>query len=120
MFVTTCLMALVVIIVWNQNIFPTITFLLIFGSVELLYLSAVLYKVPEGGWIPILLSLIFMAIMFIWNYGTLKKHQFDIGNKVSMQRILSLGPSLGTVRVPGIGLVYTNLAAGVPLFSAIL
>ncbi|GFY99340.1 potassium transporter 1 [Actinidia rufa] len=79
-----------------------------------LYLSAALYKVPEGGWIPLVLSLLFMAIMFLWNYGTLKKHKFDVENKVSMNRILSLGPSLGMVRVPGIGLVYTNLVTGVP------
>lgn len=61
-----------------------------------------------------LYSSIFMAVMFLRNYGTLKKHQFDVENKVSMNRILSLGPSLGMVRVPGIGLVYTNLVTGVP------
>ncbi|XP_057507764.1 potassium transporter 1 isoform X2 [Actinidia eriantha] len=114
MFVTTCLMAMVMIIVWKQNIVTTFAFLVFFGSVELLYLSAALYKVPEGGWIPLVLSLLFMAIMFLWNYGTLKKHKFDEENKVSMNRILSLGPSLGMVRVPGIGLVYTNLVTGVP------
>ncbi|CAK7355856.1 unnamed protein product [Dovyalis caffra] len=39
-------------------------------------------------------------------------------SKVSMAWILGLGPSLGLVRVPGIGLVYTELARGVPhIFS---
>ncbi|CAL5424609.1 unnamed protein product [Camellia sinensis] len=114
MFVTSCSTAMVMIVVWKQNIITTAAFLVFFGSVELLYLSAALYKVPEGGWIPIVLSLIFMAVTFLWNYGTLKKNQFDVENKVSMKRILSLGPSLGMVRVPGIGLFYTNLATGVP------
>ncbi|XAR60751.1 hypothetical protein NMG60_11034239 [Bertholletia excelsa] len=114
MFVTTCLTAMVMIIVWKQNIATMVMFLVFFGSVELLYLSSALYKIPEGGWIPLVLSVIFMAIMYIWNYGTLKKYQFDVENKVSMNRILSLGPSLGMVRVPGIGLVYTNLVTGVP------
>ncbi|PNY07694.1 potassium transporter 1-like protein [Trifolium pratense] len=71
-------------------------------------------KIPEGGWIPILLSFIFMAIMFTWNYGTMKKHQFDVENKVSMTKMLSLGPCLGMVRVPGIGLIFSNLASGIP------
>ncbi|KAI8574039.1 hypothetical protein RHMOL_Rhmol01G0323400 [Rhododendron molle] len=114
MFVTTCLMAMVMIIVWKKAIVTAFAFLVFFGLVELLYLSAALYKVPEGGWIPLVLSLIFMAIMFLWNYGTLKKHQFDVENKVSMNRILALGPSLGMVRVPGIGLVCSNLVTGVP------
>nr|GEW53286.1 potassium transporter 1 [Tanacetum cinerariifolium] len=45
---------------------------------------------------------------------TIRKHEFDLENKVSMNRILSLGPSLGMVRVPGIGFVYTNLVTGIP------
>lgn len=92
----------------------SIAFLVFFGSIELLYVSACLNKVPEGGWIPIVLSLSFTAVMYIWNYGSLKKLQFDVENKVSMDRIVALGPSLGMVRVPGIGLVYTNLTSGVP------
>ncbi|KAJ4836796.1 3-ketoacyl-CoA thiolase with broad chain length specificity [Turnera subulata] len=114
MFVTTCLMALVIIIVWKKNIITAVAFLSFFGSIELLYISASVYKVPEGGWIPLALSLIFMFVMYIWNYGTIKKHEFDVENKVSMNRIVSLGPSLGMVRVPGIGLIYTNLVTGVP------
>lgn len=114
MFVTTCLMALVMIIVRKQRIAVAVAFLVFFGSMELLYISASVYKVPEGGWIPLALSFIFMAIMYIWNYGMTKKHEFDVENKVSMNRIVSLGPSLGMVRVPGIGLIYTNLVSGVP------
>ncbi|XP_024025480.1 potassium transporter 1 [Morus notabilis] len=114
MFMTTCLMALVMIIVWKKKMISSIAFLVFFGSIELLYVSACINKIPEGGWIPIVLSLIFMAVMYIWNYGTLKKHQFDVENKVSMDRIVALGPSLGMVRVPGIGLIYTNLTNGVP------
>ncbi|CAM8881710.1 unnamed protein product [Rhodiola kirilowii] len=113
MFVTTCLMTMVIIIIWKQHLVMACTFLLLFGSVELLYMSACYSKVAAGGWIS-LLSFIFMGIMYIWNYGTMLKHHHDLENKVSMNRILSLGPSLGMVRVPGIGLVYTNLVTGVP------
>ncbi|KAI4305304.1 hypothetical protein L6164_028677 [Bauhinia variegata] len=114
MFVTTCLMALVILIVWKQGIIKAIACLFLFGSIELLYISASICKVPEGGWISLVLSFIIMGIMYTWNYGTMKKHQFEVENKVSMSRILSLGPRLGMVRVPGIGLIYTNLAYGVP------
>ncbi|KAF6170389.1 hypothetical protein GIB67_014319 [Kingdonia uniflora] len=114
MFVTSCLMCLVMIIVWKQRILTSVGFLMFFGSIELLYISASFIKVPEGGWIPLTLALIFVGIMYVWNYGTLKKHQFDVENKVSMKRLVALGPSLGMVRVPGIGLVYTNLVTGVP------
>ncbi|QHO18533.1 Potassium transporter [Arachis hypogaea] len=114
MFVTTCLMTLVIVIVWKQGIIKAIACLVVFGSIELLYISACICKVHEGGWIPLVLSFTFMCIMYTWNYGTMKKHQFDVENKVSLNRILSMGPSLGMVRVPGIGLMYTNLASGFP------
>ncbi|KAL2332988.1 hypothetical protein Fmac_014201 [Flemingia macrophylla] len=114
MFVTTCMMTLVIVIVWKQGIAKAIACFLLFGSIELLYFSACICKVPEGGWISLVPCLIFMCIMYTWNYGTMKKHQFDVENQVSMNRMLSMGPSLGMVRVPGVGLMYSNLASGFP------
>lgn len=111
---TTFLMSLVIIIVWKQKIVYAVGFLVAFGSIELLYFSASFGKFHEGGWIPLVLSMVFMTVMYVWNYGTLKKHEFALENKVSVQRILALGPTLGIVRVPGIGLVYTDLVTGVP------
>ncbi|GAB2231262.1 hypothetical protein Droror1_Dr00027551 [Drosera rotundifolia] len=117
MFITTCLMSLVIIFVWQRGILAA-PFLLFFGFIEGVYLSAALMKVPQGGWVPIMLSLIFMVIMFVWHYGTRRKYSFDLHNKVSLKWILGLGPSLGIVRVPGVGLIYSELATGVPaIFS---
>uniref|UniRef100_A0A453AR26 Potassium transporter n=1 Tax=Aegilops tauschii subsp. strangulata TaxID=200361 RepID=A0A453AR26_AEGTS len=118
MFVTTWLMALVIIFVWKKNILLALSFLVFFGSIEGAYLSASFIKVPQGGWTPIALAFVFMFIMYVWHYGTRRKYLFDLQNKVSMKWILTLGPSLGIVRVPGIGLIYTELVTGVPaIFS---
>ncbi|XP_058084386.1 potassium transporter 7-like [Magnolia sinica] len=118
MFVTTWLMALVIIFVWQKNILFAVVFLVFFGSIEALYLSSSIMKVPQGGWVPLVLSMVFMVVMYVWHYGTRQKYLFDLQNKVSMKWILTLGPSLGIVRVPGIGLIYTELVTGVPaIFS---
>ncbi|KAG2594095.1 probable potassium transporter 2 [Panicum virgatum] len=118
MLVTTFLMALIVIFVWQRNIIFALIFLAFFGSIEAVYLSSSLMKVPQGGWVPLVLAFIFMSVMYIWHYGLRRKYQFDLQNKVSMRSILSLGPSLGIVRVPGIGLIYTELVTGIPsIFS---
>ncbi|KAG6486344.1 potassium transporter 7-like isoform X1 [Zingiber officinale] len=118
MFVTTWLMALVIIFVWQKNNLFALMFLLLFGSIEGVYLSSSLIKVPQGGWVPLALSFVFMVVMYVWHYGTRRKYLFDLQNKVSMKWILTLGPSLGIVRVPGIGLIYTELVTGVPaIFS---
>ncbi|XP_023736303.1 potassium transporter 6 [Lactuca sativa] len=118
MLVTTCLMSLVIVLCWQQSVFLAIAFVVFFGTIEALYFSASLIKFLEGAWVPIALSLIFMLVMYVWHYGTLKKYEFDLQNKVSVDWLLSLGPTLGIVRVRGIGLVHTELVSGIPaIFS---
>ncbi|XP_022774178.1 potassium transporter 4-like [Durio zibethinus] len=117
-FITAFLTALVITFVWQKSVLLAAMFLLFFWFIEGVYLSAALMKVPQGGWVPVVLSFIFMMIMYIWHYGTRKKYNFDLHNKVSLKWLLALGPSLGIVRVPGVGLVYSELATGVPaIFS---
>ncbi|XP_020089646.1 potassium transporter 25-like isoform X1 [Ananas comosus] len=118
MLVTTCLMSLVIVLCWHRSIFFALCFLLFFGAIEAFYFSASLIKFLEGAWVPIALSFIFMTIMYTWHYGTLKKYEFDVQNRVSIGWLLNLGPSLGIVRVRGIGLIHTELVSGIPaIFS---
>ncbi|XP_047974553.1 potassium transporter 8-like isoform X1 [Salvia hispanica] len=114
MLVTTCLMSLVIIICWNRSALLAIAFTLFFGSIEALYFSAALIKFLEGAWVPIALSFVFLIAMSIWHYGTRKKYEFDVQNKVSLNWLLSAGPELGVVRVRGIGLIHTELVSGIP------
>ncbi|XP_059666824.1 potassium transporter 2-like [Cornus florida] len=114
MLVTTCLTSLVIILCWHKPPIVALCFLLFFGSIELLYFSASLVKFREGAWLPILLALFLVTIMFVWHYATIKKYEYDLHNKVSLEWLLALGPSLGIARVPGIGLVFTNLTSGIP------
>ncbi|XP_058765882.1 potassium transporter 11-like isoform X1 [Vicia villosa] len=118
MLVTTLLMILVMILVWHCHWILVIAFTGSSLLVECTYFSAVLFKVDQGGWAPLAIAGVFLVIMYVWHYGTLKRYEFELHSKVSMAWILGLGPSLGLVRVPGIGLVYTELASGVPhIFS---
>ncbi|KAI3503420.1 hypothetical protein L1887_31861 [Cichorium endivia] len=118
MLVTTCLMSLVMVLCWRKSIFLALAFMFFFGSVEILYFSASLIKFREGAWVPVALSCIFLVIMFVWHYGTIKKYEFDVQNKVSINWLLSLGPTLGIMRVRGIGLIHTELVSGIPaIFS---
>ena len=118
MIVTTCLMSLVIILCWNKNIVFALSFLLFFGAIEAIYFSASLVKFHEGAWVPIILSFIFLLVMCVWHYGTAKKYEFDVDNKVSISWLLNLGPSLDIVRVRGIGLIHTDLISGIPaIFS---
>lgn len=118
MLVTTLLMILIMLLVWRCHWILVLIFTALSLLVECTYFSAVLFKVDQGGWVPLVIAAAFLLIMYIWHYGTVKRYEFEMHSKVSMAWILGLGPSLGLVRVPGIGLVYTELASGVPhIFS---
>ncbi|VFQ98363.1 unnamed protein product [Cuscuta campestris] len=121
MLVTTLLMVLVMLLVWHCHWTLVVAFTGLSLFIECTYFSAVLFKVDQGGWVPLAIAATFLAIMYVWHYGTVKRYEFELHSKVSMAWILGLGPSLGLVRVPGIGLVYTELASGVPhIFSHLI
>nr|DAD30984.1 TPA_asm: hypothetical protein HUJ06_009835 [Nelumbo nucifera] len=114
MIVSTALVTLVMLLIWQINLFLALCFPLVFGMVELIYLSAVLTKIREGGWLPLAFASCFLCVMHTWNYGSVLKYQSEVREKISMDFLLELGSTLGTVRVPGIGLLYNELVQGIP------
>ncbi|XP_030521166.1 putative potassium transporter 12 isoform X2 [Rhodamnia argentea] len=114
MIVSTALVTLVMLLIWQTNLFLALCFPLIFGSVEFIYLCAVLSKIEQGGWLPLVFASFFLCVMYIWNYGSVLKYRSEVREKISMDFMLELGSSLGTLRVPGIGLLYNELVQGIP------
>ncbi|KAF3785600.1 Potassium transporter 7 [Nymphaea thermarum] len=114
MMVTTVLVTLVMILIWQINIFIVLMFSLLFLGVELLFFSSVLRNIVDGSWIVLVFAAIAFMVMFIWNYGSKLKYETEVRQKLSMDIMNELGPSLGTIRAPGIGLLYTELVRGVP------
>lgn len=116
MLVTTCLMSLVIALYWEKSLFISACFLLFFGAIEAIYLSTSLLNFFRGAWCLMILLLLFMTIMVSWHYGTLKKYEFDIENKVSVEWLTDYSPGLGVSRVPGIGFIYSDVVTGIPAF----
>ena len=72
MFVTffdTCLVTLVAILVWRLN--PYLVFLpwLTIAALDGTFLSAVLTKVPDGGWFTVTLAAVLAAFFILWRFG---------------------------------------------------
>ncbi|XP_024978542.1 potassium transporter 10-like isoform X1 [Cynara cardunculus var. scolymus] len=118
MLVTTLLMILIMLLVWRCHWILVLIFTILSLVVECTYFSAVLCKIDQGAWVPLAIAVVFLVIMHVWHYGTVKRYELEMQSKISLAWILNLGPSLGLVRVPGIGLVYSELVSGVPrIFS---
>ncbi|KAJ6712890.1 OSMOTIC STRESS POTASSIUM TRANSPORTER [Salix purpurea] len=69
MVMTTCVVTLIMLVIWKARILPITLFFFVFGSIEIVYLSAVLYKFKQGGYLPLALSFFLMVAMGTWHYG---------------------------------------------------
>lgn len=76
MSITSTLLVLVMLMIWKTNILIVILYVFTIYLVELLYLTSVLYKFTEGGYLPLALSAFLMIVMSVWNYVYRKKYTF--------------------------------------------
>ncbi|XWS68711.1 hypothetical protein CRYUN_Cryun04dG0115000 [Craigia yunnanensis] len=114
MMITTSMVTLIMLVIWKINILWIALFCVFFGVVEAVYLSSVLYKFVQGGYLPLVFSLVLMTIMGIWHYVHQKRYDFELKNKVSNEYIKQLAEDPRISRMPGMGLLYSELVQGIP------
>ncbi|KAI0898158.1 potassium transporter [Annulohypoxylon nitens] len=72
MFVTffdTCMVTLASLLVWRLSPFVVFIPWLVFATVDCLYLSSSLNKVPDGAWFTITIAGILTCIFLLWRFG---------------------------------------------------
>ncbi|XP_031378867.1 potassium transporter 7 [Punica granatum] len=114
MMMTTVLTTIVMLLIWQINIIVVLSFAIIFLGIELTFFSSVLWSVGDGSWIILVFAVVMFLVMYIWNYGSKLKYETEVKQKMSMDLLRDLGHNLGTVRAPGIGLLYNELVKGIP------
>ncbi|KAK3228932.1 hypothetical protein Dsin_000813 [Dipteronia sinensis] len=114
MLITTSLVTLIMLVVWKTKIWWIIIFSVCFIGIELVYFSSVLYKFVQGGYLPLAFSLVLMITMGNWHYVHKKRYVYELNNKVSSQYMKDLVVNPRINRVPGIGLLYSELVQGIP------
>ncbi|KAL0910283.1 hypothetical protein M5K25_021248 [Dendrobium thyrsiflorum] len=90
MLITTVLMPVVMLVIWDTNIILVVTFLAVYLSIEGVYMSSLLSKLAHGGWVPFAISAFFLVITLSWTYGRRKKSQYEDGNKMRKQELNQL------------------------------
>ncbi|KAM7477464.1 hypothetical protein LguiA_025677 [Lonicera macranthoides] len=114
MVITTCMVTLIMLVIWKTSIWWIASFFVVFGAIEALYLSSVLYKFKQGGFLPLAFSLVLMTVMGIWHFVHKQRYMFELNNKVSSEYVKDLATNPGVNRVPGMGLLYSELVQGIP------
>nr|GEW95548.1 potassium transporter 7-like [Tanacetum cinerariifolium] len=114
MMMSTVLVILVMLLIWQINIILVLSFSALFLGLEVVFFSSVLWGIRDGSWLILVFAVVVFFIMYIWNYGSKLKYETEVKKKMSMDVMRQLGSNLGTVRAPGIGLLYNELVKGVP------
>lgn len=110
MLITTFLLTVVMIVIWQTNIALALLFFTVFVIIEGVYMTSLLNKLVEGGWVPFAISAIFIVITLTWTYGRRKKAQYEAQRMLDRQKFEELMAS--TRRVPGVCFFCTDLMNG--------
>ena len=114
MIITTLLMTIVMLLVWKVNIWWIVIFFIIFMSTESIYTAAVLYKFIHGPYLSLAISAVLMTIMIVWHYVHVKRYKYELEHTVSRDKVKDILERQDLKRVPGFGLIYTELVQGIP------
>ncbi|CAK7348266.1 unnamed protein product [Dovyalis caffra] len=114
MTLTSSFLVLIMLMIWKTNILYVIVFVLTIGSAELLYLSSVLYKFDQGGYLPLAFAGVLMTIMYIWNSVYRRKYYYELDHKISPDKLKEVAAETNFSRLPGLAIFYSELVQGIP------
>ncbi|XP_037485483.1 potassium transporter 19-like isoform X2 [Triticum dicoccoides] len=112
--ITTHLMTIVMLLVWKKNIIFILLFYVVFSSVEWIYLSSILSKFIQGGYLPFCFALVLMALMVTWHYVHVMTYWYELDHIVPIDEVTALLEKHNVQRIPGVGILYSELVQGIP------
>ena len=86
------MVSLVALIVWRLHFLIVVAGFLVFGTLDCLYLSSALTKVPNGAWFTLCLAVLLSSIFVLWRYGKENQWHAEGEDKVSPTQLLTESP----------------------------
>jgi KUP system potassium uptake protein len=117
MFIDTILMAAVVIALWKWPMWKAVPLIAVFIVVDMAYFGANLIKVPDGGWVPLVIGLVIFTALTTWSKGRALMRQSMTEGSIPIE-IFAKSAHNSATRVPGTAIFMASSADGVP--SALL
>ncbi len=113
--VVTAMMALVVIWrVWRWPLFAAAALMVPFLFVDLTFLSANMLKIAEGGWMPLALGALVMAVMYTWRRGTRLLFEKTRRLETPLESLVKSLEKKPPARVPGTAVFLTSDPVSAP------
>jgi KUP system potassium uptake protein len=113
MLIDTVLIGVVLYSLWKWNRIAAGLIVAIFFIVDFAYFSANMTKIPDGGWVPLLIGFIAFTLLTTWAKG--RKLMIERMNEASMPvSIFIKSAAHSATRVPGTAVFMTTAPDGVP------
>jgi len=113
MAIDTVLISVVFFSLWKWPAWKAFPLLVIFITIDILYFSANLLKVPAGGWFPLLVGAIAFTFLTTWAKG--RKLMIDRMAEASLPiEVFIKSAATSAARVPGTAVFMTTSMTGVP------
>ncbi|HDZ37256.1 MAG TPA: potassium transporter Kup, partial [Marinobacter sp.] len=90
------------------------TFLLLFLTVDLAFLTANAETIPRGGWFPVAMGAIIFTVIVTWRRGTELLLQSYEANTITVETLLGHLEHEPPQRAPGTGIFFTGRTGEVP------
>ena len=117
MFIDTILLAVVLITLWRWPLWKAAPLIAAFIVVDMAYLGANLLKVPQGGWVPLVIGLAIFTLLTTWSRGRALMRQSMTEGTIPME-VFAKSAHTSAKRVPGTAIFMASTSTGVP--SALL
>jgi KUP system potassium uptake protein len=111
---TTILLLVVARKLWNWSVLNVALLGGLFLVVDLAFFVTNLFKIPDGGWFPILVALIVYLLMSTWKKGRARLSEIVLENTLPIDLFLADISKRKPVRVPGIAVFLTSVRGGAP------
>ncbi|KAI3749258.1 hypothetical protein L2E82_19865 [Cichorium intybus] len=111
---TSAFMVVIMLVIWKTNVLLVILYVAVISTTEYIYLSSVLYKFGQGGYLPFSFAVVLMFIMCTWNYVYRAKYNYELDHKVSREVIKDMVADTNTCHMRGLAIFYSELAHGIP------
>ena len=113
--VVTAMMAIIVIRrVWGWPLIAALALMLPFLFIDLTFLAANLLKVVEGGWMPLALGALVMAVMYTWRLGSRLLFEKTRRQEIPLESLVKSLEKKPPARVPGTAVFLTSDPASAP------
>jgi KUP system potassium uptake protein len=114
MVITATLLFIVAWKFWKWS--PVVAALVIapFYLIDLVFLSANVLKIPQGGWFPLLVGSGLFTLMWVWRKGTHLLAEISHKDRPALHKFITRAETGSVQRVPGTAVFLTGNAHDVP------